>query len=256
VVETPHAVSFRAGNLTLHGFLYRPEGPGPFAAVIWNHGSERQPGSQDKLGMFYASAGYVCFCPHRHGHGLSPGEYALGAVPTGTREQGIHALIGLQEDYLRDTVAAATWLSGQAFVDPTRMAMSGVSHGAIQTILAAEADAGPAAYVPFAPAAIGWQGNPELQERLERAVRSARAPMFLLQAENDYSLGPSEILGAELERKGAPNLVRVYPPYGHDQASGHGAFARHGMDVWGADVCAFLDEALTAGRRRLDSRVC
>lgn len=243
--ETPQLVSFPAGELTLRGYLYEPEGAGPFPAIAWNHGSERDPGSHDELGRFYTSAGYVFFAPHRRGHGLSPGEYSLGVVPTGTRAEGIHALIELHEDYLRDTVAAATWLSGQAWVDPTRMAMSGVSHGGIQTILAAEADAGMAAYVPFAPAAMGWQGNPELQERLERGVQKARAPMFLLQAENDYSLGPSEILGAELERKGEPNRVRVYPPYGPDHASGHGAFACQGMAVWGADVCAFLAEAWT-----------
>jgi carboxymethylenebutenolidase len=248
VGEIPQLVSFPAGELTLRGYLYEPEGGGPFPAMIWNHGSERDPGSPHELGRFYASAGYVCFCPHRHGHGLSPGEYALGVVPARTRAQGIHALIALHEDYVRDTVAAATWLSGQAFVDSTRLAMSGVSHGGIQTILAAEADAGMAAYVPFAPAAMGWRGNPELQERLLHAVSKARAPMFLLQAENDYSLGPSEILGAELERKGEPNRARVYPPYGPDHASGHGAFACRGMDVWGADVCAFLAGALAVPR--------
>ena len=240
-------VSFRSGELTLRGYLHRPEGAGPFPAVIWNHGSERRPGSFDELGGFYTSAGFVLFCPHRHGHGRSPGEYALGVVPKGSRAQSIRWLIELHEDYLADTLAAVSWLGRQPFVDPSRMAMSGVSHGAIQTILAAEVDAKTAAYVPFAPAAMGWRGNPELQDRLLRAVRKAPAPMFLLQAENDYSLGPSEILGAELERKGEPNRARVYPSYGQGNASGHGAFACRGMDLWGADVCAFLDKVLVVG---------
>jgi dienelactone hydrolase len=255
VGETPQLVSFPAGELTLRGYLYEPAGAGPFPAMIWNHGSERDPGSPGELGGFYTSAGYVLFAPHRHGHGLSPGEYALGVVPRGTRAEGIHAVIGLHENYLRDTIAAATWLSRLALVDPARMAMSGVSHGGIQTILAAEAGVGVAACVVFAPAAMGWEGNPELQERLERAVRKARAPMFLVQAENDYSLGPSEILGAELERKGEQNRVCVYPPYGPNHASGHGAFACHGMEVWGGDVYAYLAETLPADRH-LDSPAC
>ena len=81
-----------------------------------------------------------------------------------------------------------------------------------------------------------------VRDRLLRAVSQASAPMFLLQAENDYSLGPSDTLGAELQRKGGLNRSRVYPPYGSSTQSGHGGFALHGTEVWGADVCAFLSE--------------
>ena len=95
-------------------------------------------------------------------------------------------------------------------------------------------------YVPFAPAAMSWRGNPELHRRLLRAVREADGPIFLLQAENDYDLGPSEVLGTELCRKDAPNRACVYPRYGTSPPAGHGDFACRGMDVWGEDVCAFL----------------
>lgn len=37
-------VSFPASGGTLYGFLYVPEGKGPFPAVMWNHGSEKRPG--------------------------------------------------------------------------------------------------------------------------------------------------------------------------------------------------------------------
>src|SRR5580693_9929305 len=61
-------VSFPAGGLTLRGFLYKPSGSGPFPAMIWNHGSEKQPGWQPELAAFYNSHGFVFFLPHRHGH--------------------------------------------------------------------------------------------------------------------------------------------------------------------------------------------
>jgi len=244
-VTGPRTVSFPAGEATLHGYLFVPEGSGPFPAVAWNHGSERSPGSFDRLGAFYASAGYAFFCPHRRGHGLSPGPYAFGTTARRPRSAVIEAVIALHEAQLEDTLAALTWLGRQPFVEAGRLAMSGVSFGGIQTVLAAEAGAGARAFVPFAPAAIAWEGNPELQERLVQAVRAAAAPMFLVQAENDYSLGPSKVLGRELERKGEPNRVRVYPPYGDSTDSGHGAFACEGTDVWGADVCRFLEEVLT-----------
>lgn len=242
---TRQLVSFPSGELTLRGFLFRPEGDGPFPALVWNHGSEQRPGSQDDLGEFYASAGYVLFVPHRRGHGRSPGEYMLGAVPrAGSRARAIERIIELHELALEDTLAAFDWLAQQSFVSRGRMAMSGVSHGGIQTVLAAEADVGAGAYLPFAPAAIAWPGNPELQDRLLRAVGSAKAPMFLLQAENDYSLGPSDALGEVLRRKGGLNLARVYPPYGQTPEAGHGEFACRGMDVWGEEVCGFLEAAL------------
>jgi dienelactone hydrolase len=213
--------------------------------VVWNHGSERLPGSQDGLGRFFASKGYVFFIPHRHGHGRSPGDYALEDLRARAEPSNvIDLVIELQESYLKDTIAATRWLERQPFADPARLAMSGASHGGVQTVLAAEADAGVDAYVPFAPGAMAWDGHPELHDRLLRAVRQARAPMFLLQAENDYSLGPSEVLGEELRRKGGPNRAQVYPPYGRTHQSGHGAFACQATDVWGGDVCAFLDEVL------------
>jgi carboxymethylenebutenolidase len=250
----PRSASFPSGDLTLRGYLFRPDGAGPFPAVLWNHGSERRPALPRELGEFYASAGYALFAPHRRGHGESAGEYSLAAVPgrarahaedaAGYRRKAIELLIEMHHDYLEDTFAAVSWLKKQPFVDPTRMAMSGVSHGGIQTILAAGADAGVRAYVPFAPAAIAWRGNPELHDSLVRAARTAKAPMFLIQAKNDFSLGPSEVLGEVLRRKGDPNRARVYPPYGRDNESGHAAFARQGTDVWGSDVRAFLDEAL------------
>ncbi|MEO5803177.1 MAG: hypothetical protein ABIR24_06580 [Verrucomicrobiota bacterium] len=102
------------------------------------------------------------------------------------------------------------------------------------------------AFVPFAPAAMSWSSNPLLRERLLRAVKNAKAPMFLLQAENDYNLGPSELLGGELKRKGKPNRAKIYPAFGNndDPHSGHGGFAVRGSEMWGADMMDFLNEVL------------
>src|SRR5262252_8910742 len=71
----PKLVSFPSGDLTLRGFLYKPEGEGPFPAIIWNHGSEKLPGQQPDLAKFYTKQGFVFFVPHRHGQGRSPGAY-------------------------------------------------------------------------------------------------------------------------------------------------------------------------------------
>jgi hypothetical protein len=52
---------------------------------------------------------------------------------------------------------------------------------------------------------MSWS-NPVLQKRLEQAVRNAKAPMFLAQARNDFSLGPSQVLGPIIRAKGAPTM--------------------------------------------------
>src|ERR1700731_3101561 len=38
-------VTINAGDHELRGILFRPEGDGPFPALIWNHGSEKAPGA-------------------------------------------------------------------------------------------------------------------------------------------------------------------------------------------------------------------
>jgi len=67
----PEEVTFPSGKLVLHGFLYRPQGNGPFPAILYNHGSEEKPGTKPALGEFFSSRGYVFFVPHRRGHGRS-----------------------------------------------------------------------------------------------------------------------------------------------------------------------------------------
>lgn len=71
----PEEVVFPSGGLELHGFLWKPEGTGPFPAIVWNHGSEKLPGSQPALAKFYTEHSYVFFVPHRRGQGRSPGDY-------------------------------------------------------------------------------------------------------------------------------------------------------------------------------------
>ncbi|MBX9692667.1 MAG: hypothetical protein K2Z81_09810, partial [Cyanobacteria bacterium] len=68
------------------------------------------------------------------------------------------------------------------------------------------------------------------------------APVFLLQAENDYSISPSQHLGPVLDENGSQNRHKVYPSFeperGH--SGGHAGFALRGMEVWNQDLNDFL----------------
>jgi dienelactone hydrolase len=246
---TPKLVSFPSGGLILRGFLYKPAGAGPFPAIIWNHGSRRLPGQEPELARFYTKQGFIFFLPHRHGHGRSPGAYIEDLIEKYRMIETDRTLfqryvVRLHEEYNKDVVAAVEWLKGQPFVDRQHLVMSGVSYGGIQTILTAEKGLGIRAFVPFAPAAISWP-NLELRKRLRDAVINAKGPLFLIQAQNDYSLGPSELLGPIIRRKGPPNQDRIYPPYGTTNQEGHADFATRegGIVIWGEDVIEFFQAA-------------
>lgn len=83
VAET---VTFPSGAITLHGVLYKPEGTGPFPAVIYNHGSA--PGMMSKeafaaLGPVFASHGWVFFGPlNQH---CTQVVFAPATLPTNSR---------------------------------------------------------------------------------------------------------------------------------------------------------------------------
>ena len=238
----PEEVVFPAGGGQLHGFLWKPEGSGPFRAIVWNHGSEKMPGSQPALAAFYTSHSYVFFAPHRRGQGRSPGNYIqdlVAAEPPGGRAR---RMVELQQDEVDDVVAAINFLKSQPSVDSSRIAISGCSYGGIQTLLVGERDLGVKALVPFAPGAMSWEQNQPLQDRLIRAVDLAKAPVFLIQAENDYNLGPSHALSKEAGKKHKDFQSKIYPAFGSGNKDGHWGFCSTATEVWGTDVLSFLDE--------------
>ena len=236
----PEEVVFRSGGRELHGFLWKPEGTGPFPAVLWNHGSEKSPGSQPTLAKFYTEHSYVFFAPHRRGQGRSQGEYIQDQVAQAPPRERAQRMVELQQAEVEDVVAALNYLKAQPFVNPARIAISGCSFGGIQTLLTGEHELGVMALVPFAPGAMSWDQNVPLQDSLIRAVDLAKAPVFLIQAENDYNLAPSRVLSKEAIKKKKDFQSKIYPAFGKGNHDGHWGFCSTATDVWGADVLAFL----------------
>jgi dienelactone hydrolase len=125
-------------------------------------------------------------------------------------------------------------------VDTNRIVVSGCSLGGIQTLLAAEKGLG--AFIAFAPGAKSW-GNEMLRERLENAVRNAKGPVFVLQANNDFSVGPTNVLGKIAKTNGGQ--AEIYPAFGNNSQDGHCGFAttNSGIEVWQKDVLDFINSA-------------
>ena len=219
-------VSFQSSGMTLKGFLYRPHGAGPFPAILWNHGSEKLPGWQPELAAFYNTQGLCVFHPASTwpwplalASTLSIGKMRSNRRIRTTGKRCGRSRCGLLDEYNPDVVAALAWLKSQPYVDKSRIIMSGCSYGGIQTLLTVEKGLGVRGFIPFAPAAMSW-ANLELRKRLLRSVKEAKAPLFLLQAENDYSTGPTEVLGAAIRKRGAPNQSKLYPVFGTTHQQG------------------------------------
>src|SRR6202040_506523 len=126
VLAVAETVTFPSGEITLHGVLYKPEGTGPFPAVIYNHGSA--PGMMSEqafaaLGPVFASHGWVFFGPYRRGQGLSSsaGPYIGDQIAAAEKDGGVSAGAStlvrvLENDHLNDQLAALAGLRKQGFV--------------------------------------------------------------------------------------------------------------------------------------------
>jgi dipeptidyl aminopeptidase/acylaminoacyl peptidase len=243
-------VSFPSGALTLRGVVYRPAGTGPFPAILWNHGSASGMLSQqafDSMGPVFASHGWVYFAPWRRGQGLSAsaGPYIGDEIAAATKKGGTAAgattmLRLLEGDHLNDQLAGLRWLGTQTFVGAKRIAVGGHSFGGIETVLGAEREPYCAA-IDASGGAQSWAEAPELQTVMLRAVRNARAPIFFIQAENDFDLSPSRVLSSAMKEAGKPYDIKIFPAFGESAQEGH-SFAYLGSSVWASDVLRFLEK--------------
>ncbi len=123
-------------------------------------------------------------------------------------------MVELQQAEVDDVIAGLNYLKSRPFVDPARIAISGCSY----------------------------------RDRLIRAVDLVKAPVFLIQAENDYNLAPSQVLSKEANKKHKNFQSKIYPAFDSTQQDGHWGFCSSATDVWGNDVLAFLETRMKASR--------
>lgn len=241
-------IAFSSGPLTLHGVLYLPKGAGPFPAILYNHGSAPDNTPTDAaLGPLFANRGWVFFMPSRRGQGLSAsaGFYIGQQINTAVEKDGVKggmaAMVRLLEtEQLNDQLAALDWLKDKSFVQADRIATIGNSFGGVEAVLGAD-KASYCAAVDISGGAESWAQSPELQALMTRSARNARAPIFFIQPENDYTIAPSRTLSAAMKLVGKPNQMKIYPPYGKTLADIQN-FAGKGSSLWSEDVFQFLGQ--------------
>jgi carboxymethylenebutenolidase len=256
----PETVVVPSGKLRLKAFFWKPDGPGPFPTVLFNHGSggadaDHTAGllmseAAEKLAPLFLKHGYAFLYLFRRGQGPSAdqGRFMQDTLQQEEAAKGKEARQHLQfilatTDHLDDVLAALSFLKTAPAIDAKRIAIVGHSFGGQLTLLAAERENTVCAAVTFAAAAGLWERSPELRERLLTAVDKATAPIMLIQAANDYSTAPSYALADELERRHKRHLLKIYPLVGKTSDDGHN-FLYLGIPLWEHDVFGFLDEYL------------
>jgi dienelactone hydrolase len=206
----PETVEFREGDLALQGLLFRPEGNGPFPAVVAMHNCA---GLTDTLGATrtryrdwaqqLVKMGFVV---------LFPDSYAprgLGGQ-CGDRNQTIRA----DHERVADALAARRWLQQRSDVKGDHVSLLGWSNGATSVLWAVRPhgkreDRGDfRSAIAFYPAC----------RRLDTTAWSARIPtLILIGALDDWS-SPQECerMVAGAKGRSARASIVVYPGAFHD----------------------------------------
>lgn len=240
----PERVRLTGGRHELEADLLLPAGDGVVPGIVYNHGSEQDP-SLHWLGQtarWFQANGFAVLVVYRRGAAGSQGPHWSDRVAALVAE-GVDphdALVRALDEDREDVVTAGRWLAAHRRVDPDRISAAGCSFGGIMAMLAAEHGEPFKTTLDFAGASMSWAGNASLRERLRRAARDARIPVFFLQAQNDFDTSPSLELAAEMDRAGKPHRTRIYDAWGDSPQSGHAGFCNRAQERWGADVLEFL----------------
>jgi carboxymethylenebutenolidase len=256
-MDRPDTVSIQSGDLILKGLLWRPTGKGPFATVIFCHGSYASDDTTHDivketsiLGPLFARKGYNYFVLFRRGGGLSKGQglnsadlMEIAFKQNGQTSRNEVQLQQLETTQMQDMLAGIAYLGRSPDTDTSRMAIMGHSFGGSLTLLVAAYEPRLKAVVAFSPAGYSWNLSPPLRAKLISAVKSINAPIMIIHAQNDYSTRSGYSLDSVLNQLHKPHLLQFYPGFGNSAGDGHNIIFLN-TKIWEGDVFKFLDTYL------------
>lgn len=252
LVEEKVRIAAREGY-TIAATVLRPEGAGPYGAVILNHGvagtrRERQRESSELLidaAKVFARRGYVVVMPLRRGFGTTGGEMAEdpGSCSNPDYQKGEYAAS-------QDVMAAYDFARTLPYVDGNRMMLAGQSAGAMVSLFTAGTRQ-PNGLVAVLSFAAGRGGDPDINpgvpcatEAVARVMdtigKSVKVPVLFHYAENDLFFSPKVTREwyDRFQRGGSDAEYALQPAFGRD---GHYLFGSTlGVRYWLPTVETFL----------------
>jgi dienelactone hydrolase len=204
-------VEIKQGNTTLRGVLFRPNGPGPFPAVVALHGcgglvDRRAPITPryQEWGDRLATAGFAV---------LFPDSFSSRGLRSqcSTRERKVRS----SRERVDDANAARLWLQNQPWVTADRVSLIGWSNGATAALWAIRPQIAKKQDTPdFRSAVVFYPGC----RQLGKVAWSARIPtLILVGAADDWTPAkPCEQMVARARGRSALATIVSYPRAYHD----------------------------------------
>jgi dienelactone hydrolase len=209
-VAAPEHVDIPDGDLTLHARLYRPEGAGPFPAVVALHdcgGLANRPNTEAQLYDEWAhdlvAQGFVVLFPD------SFGSRGIGSQCR-ERDRKVHA----SKDRVADANAARIWLLAQNYVRADHITLLGWSNGGVAALWTVRPTAAPKDGADFRSAVAFYPSC----RRLRETAWSARVPtLILIGSADDWTPATAcQQMVAGARNRSARVQIVVYPGAHHD----------------------------------------
>jgi dienelactone hydrolase len=236
-------ISVPSGDVTLETTVFKPDGPGPFPMVVFNHG--KMPGdTHDQararplaLAREFVRRGYVVVAPNRRGFAKSGGEYAGNGCDVEAN--------GFSQ--ASDVAATVTYMDQQPYVDKTHVVVAGTSHGGLVTMAYGARDALEATGVR---GLINFSGGlrqdecPEWQKNLTSAFgyygEHVNLPSLWMYGSND-SVWPGQLPDQMFAAYTAHGATAAMVDFGAYKNDAHRLVGdRDGIAIWWPRVKSFL----------------
>jgi dienelactone hydrolase len=210
-LPAPHAVEITSGTTLLHAQLYKPDGNGPFPAVIALHGCGGLAGHSEPVQRRYRDWAQEL---------LGDGKAVLFPDSYGSRELGPQCRVKerrvlARRERVTDIMAARQWLMQQPWVAHDRISLLGWANGASALLWAVRPQLSLHHIGPDFRAAIAFYPDCRLSSGLGW---SARVPtLVLIGGKDDVSSPPAcrQMVEGAHGRSALTRIV-VYPDAYHD----------------------------------------
>jgi len=229
-----------SGTVMLEATLFKPDGPGPFPLVVFNHGKNTgdlhlQPRSRPlAFAREFVRRGYAVIAPNRQGFAGSGGTYQQEGC--NVRKNGLAQAA--------DVAATVRYMSRQSYVDASRIVVAGTSHGGLASVAyGTEAAPGVRGIINFSGGlrqdlCDGWQRN--LVEAFDQYGAHTAVRSLWLYGDNDSVWTPA--LVAQMHDAYVSHGTQAqFIDFGRYKDDAHRLIVdRDGVPVWWPAVHAFL----------------
>ena len=210
VAGGPEPVEFRDGDVTLKAIIYRPEGAGPFPAIVGMHDCSGLTNSSGAIASKYrewaqllVKSGFIVLFPESY-----------GSRGIGNQCSAHNRPVRPDHERVADANASRRWLEQQPDVRADHISLLGWSNGGSSVLWTVRPQRGIDDKFDFRSAVALYPGC----RRLDSTAWAARVPTLILIGAADDVASPQdcEHMVAGAKGRSARITIMVYPGAFHD----------------------------------------